>query len=121
MLLELAEARREAQTEPDPWLAGVLKLLDAADPPSLSALSRQLNYSSSALRARFRAATGISMQEHVLQGRIARARALLADTDLPLKAIARQLGYANEFYFSRQFHQRTGVAPGAFRKSRGLE
>ena len=123
LLLELAEARAEAGREReggDAWLESVLARLDARTEPDLARLAPELGLSSTALRRRFKAATGISLQEHVLQSRIAAARALLTDTDLPLKAVAHQLGYQNEFFFSRQFKEKTGAAPGAFRKSRQL-
>lgn len=122
MLLELAEARAsQGEREPQPWLEHVLNLLSAQEAgqrPPLEEIAASIGWSSTELRRRFKAATGITMQEHVLQGRLAAARGLLLDTDLPLKAIAHQLGYANEFFFSRQFKERTGVAPGAWRQSR---
>lgn len=116
LVLELAEAR-VGQDEPDPWLGEVLKHLDSEETPDLGKLGAEFGLSATALRRRFKAATGLTMQDHVLQKRIAAARALLSDTDLPLKAIAARLGYKNEFFFSRQFRAMTGVAPGAFRKS----
>ena len=118
LLLELAQARSERQA-PDAWLQGVLEQLDAG--ADFQKLGVQLGMSPSLLRHRFKAATGLTMQDHVLQKRLARARALLSDTDLPLRAIASQLGYSSEAFFSRQFKSHTGVAPGAFRRSRKLE
>lgn len=117
LLLELAQAR-QAATAPDAWLEGVLEQLDAG--ADLKTLGAQIGLSPTLLRRRFKAATGITMQEHVLQKRLATARALLSDTDLPLKAIANQLGYSSEAFFSRQFKIHSGVAPGAFRRSRKL-
>ena len=117
LLLELAQAR-QAATSPDAWLENVLQQLDAG--ADFDGLSAQLAMSPTLLRRRFKAATGITMQDHVLQKRLATARALLSDTDLPLKAIAHQLGYSSEAFFSRQFKTYSGVAPGAFRRSRKL-
>lgn len=124
MLLELAEARAAALDQGGQvWLETVLSLLardKEGKDPRLEEIAQQLGWSSTELRRRFKEATGISMKEHLLQGRMAAARNLLLDTDLPLKAIAHRLGYANEFFFSRQFKERTGVAPGAWRQSRQL-
>ena len=117
LLLELAQAR-QAATSPDAWLEDVLQRLDAGT--ELKMLSAQIGMSPTLLRRRFKAATGITMSDHVLQKRLATARALLSDSDLPLKAIARQLGYSSEAFFSRQFKTYSGVAPGAFRRSRKL-
>lgn len=117
LLLELAQAR-QTPNAPDEWLENVLEQLDGG--ASFDELSAQMAMSPTLLRRRFKAATGITMQDHVLQKRLATARALLADTDLPLKSIASQLGYSSEAFFSRQFKTHSGVAPGAFRRSRKL-
>lgn len=117
LLLELAEARAPVR-EPNPWLEDILSRLERDYTPNLSKVVGEIGLSETALRRRFKAATGQTMQEWVLDRRISAARVLLADSDLPLKAIAAQLGYANEYFFSRQFKGLTGIAPGAFRKSR---
>ena len=117
LLLELAQARQQ-QHAPDAWLERVLEQLDTGT--GFDELSANMAMSPTLMRRRFKAATGITMQDHVLQKRLATARALLADTDLPLKAIAAQLGYSSEAFFSRQFKTHSGVAPGAFRRSRKL-
>ena len=69
----------------------------------------------STLRRRFQLATGTSIHEHRLLARIAKARTLLLETDLPLKAISESLGYQNVHYFSRQFTRFVGMPPGRFR------
>ena len=117
LLLELAQAR-QTPSAPDAWLENVLQQLDAG--AGFDELSAQFAMSPTLLRRRFKAATGITMRDHVLQKRLAMARALLADTDLPLKTIASRLGYSSEAFFSRQFKTHSGVAPGAFRRSRKL-
>ena len=117
LLLELAQAR-QTPSAPDEWLEKTLEQLDGG--ASFDELSAQMAMSPTLLRRRFKAATGITMQDHVLQKRLATARALLADSDLPLKAIASQLGYSSEAFFSRQFKTHSGIAPGAFRRSRKL-
>ena len=114
LLLELAQARH-LPGAPDAWLEEVLGHLDAG--ADLKSLGAQMGMSPTLLRRRFKAATGLTMQDHVLQKRLASARALLSDTEMPLKAIAAQLGYSSEAFFSRQFKAHTGVAPGAFRRS----
>jgi AraC-like DNA-binding protein len=55
---------------------------------------------------------------YVLQCRANAARQLLTETDLPVKLIARQLGYQDVFFFTRQFRKFTGVPPALYRKSR---
>ena len=41
---------------------------------------------------------------------------LLAETDLEIKEIADRMNFADAFYFSRKFHQLTGLTPGEYRK-----
>lgn len=126
LLIELAEARAHTPHR-EPWLNAVLQHLpDYSSPalptehtePDYKRLAEELNMSLGTLRRRFKAVTGITLHTHVLQSRIAAARRLLSETDLPIKTIAVQLGYNNVYFFSRQFSEMVGVTPGVFRKSR---
>ena len=40
----------------------------------------------------------------------------LRNSDVPLKQIAEELGYGNEYYFMRRFKQIAGVTPGNYRR-----
>lgn len=127
LLIEIAEART-ATPQRDPWLGEVLQRLALSPPPDEQAqspappdyetLATELGMSTGTLRRRFKAATGTSLHNFVLQSRIATARTLLSETDLPLKTIAARLGYNNVYFFSRQFRELAGVSPGHYRKSR---
>ncbi len=124
LLLALADARASAPAADaeDAWLAPVLERLESADAfaPDYAGLARAAGMGLSTLRRRFRAATGLSLHGYVLQARLSRARALLAETDLPLAAVAERLGYENVYFFARQFKQQVGVPPGVYRRSRQL-
>lgn len=63
----------------------------------------------------FRELTGRSPKEYVLEARIQAARAYLRGSSLPVKRIAAELGFHDEFHFSRQFSQRLGASPSAYR------
>jgi AraC family transcriptional regulator, transcriptional activator of pobA len=53
----------------------------------------------------------------LLQDRILfEARRMLADTRLPVKDVARQLGFTSPAYFTRAFQTHTGQTPSAFRR-----
>ncbi len=115
ILLDLAFAREKISE--NTWLSGVLERLEQ-ETVGYGKIAVELGLSETALRRKFKAATGHTMQDWVLNRRINAAKALLCDTNLPLKAIAGKLGYTNEYFFSRQFKSFVGVSPGAFRKSR---
>lgn len=63
----------------------------------------------------FRRASGISPKEYVIQARTHAAQAYLEGSSLPIKRIAAELGYHDEFHFSRQFRDRVGVSPSEWR------
>lgn len=121
VLLDLAEAR-SAPPSPPPWLTLALDrlthLADHDPTPDYPALAASLNMGESTFRRRFRQATGTPPHVYLLQCRIATARRLLADTDLPIKEIAARLHYADVYFFSRQFKHLAGVPPAVYRRSR---
>lgn len=61
---------------------------------------------------------GISAMEYLSQVRIKRAKNLMARTGGRVRDIAEQVGYHDEFYFSRKFKQQVGVSPKDYMKSR---
>lgn len=118
MLIDLAEARQAAPAAPA-WVSAVTReLADASEPVDYDALSQRLGLSVRSLRRNFRKRLGTTPHQYVIAQRVQSARDLLLKTDTPLKEIARQLGYADVFYFARQFKRQTGVSPAMFRRSR---
>jgi AraC family transcriptional regulator of arabinose operon len=81
-------------------------------------LARLVGVSASHLGALFRDATGGGVLAHHTALKMARARRLLDTTDLHVAEIAREVGYADQFYFSRQFRRTHGVSPTAYRAQR---
>lgn len=65
----------------------------------------------------FRASEGITPEQFLIQQRLRQAAKLLQTTDLPLKRIAPQCGFADVAYFSRAFHRGYGMWPGTFRQA----
>jgi AraC-like DNA-binding protein len=59
---------------------------------------------------------GLSIKQFQLQQRILHAKRKLVTTNLPIKAIAQQCGFATEKYFFAYFKQKTGLSPGNYRK-----
>jgi len=64
-----------------------------------------------------RAASGRSASAILHDRVIYEARRMLGDTTLPVKDVAKALGYRSAAYFTRDFAKRTGQTPSAFRKT----
>jgi AraC-like DNA-binding protein len=118
ILIDLAAARRDVR--PTSHLAPVLQRLREASHSSdvnYAAVAGDEGMSERTLRRQLHKSLGVSPHEYVLAQRMQSARQLLSDTDLPVKEVARRLGYRDVFYFTRQFTQRTGVSPALYRRS----
>lgn len=115
----------------------LLAILDAADPASgatdgatlvdviargatrpLSVADRaaEVGLTSCELGEAVRTATGLTVTDFVIEVRLARAQALLAETRLDVGQIATRVGYDDPAYFSRIFSRRNGVSPSTFRR-----
>jgi AraC-like DNA-binding protein len=130
ILMELADApppSTDGDDDSAAWLQRMTRMLDASvaspigprpDLPDYAALAASVGVSERTLRRRFRDATGTSPHAYVLRRKTEEARRLLGETDFPIKAIAKRLGYADVYFFSRQFRQLAGVPPAQYRRSR---
>ena len=65
----------------------------------------------------FRTSCGLSPGEYARELRMERACDLLADTDLPLSAVAEQTGFARQGSFSEAFRARFGTTPRSWRSA----
>ena len=121
-LLALADARAGpvAASDAPAWLNPILlRLADAeAADVDLAAEAETAGASVTTLRRAVLRATGLPPHAYRLQHKVLAARRLLAETDAPIKAIARRLGYGDVYHFSRHFKQAVGVPPATFRRSR---
>lgn len=119
LLLELAESRAATGNE-EIWLEKTREFLAQTETfaPDYARLAHDLGWGLSTLRRKFKAATGLALHEALMQNRLDNARRLLGETDLPLKAIAAQLGYRDAQFFAAQFKQLSGVTPAIYRRSR---
>lgn len=78
-------------------------------------LARGAGYSRSHFSRLFARLTGATPERYAILMRLSRAGQLLATTDLPIGEIAARLGYADIFFFSRQFKAFKGVSPRDWR------
>ena len=74
--------------------------------------------SRSVLQRRFRDVLGRSIHDELIRVRLARARELLEDTDLPLVEIAERTGFRHQEYMGAVFRQRLNMTPGQLRRRR---
>ncbi|HSU69636.1 MAG TPA: DNA-binding transcriptional regulator [Tepidisphaeraceae bacterium] len=70
-----------------------------------------------ALESRFRKLLGRTPHEEIVRVQIERARELLTQTDLPLKAIANRLSIPHAEYLNVLFKRVVGEPPGTYRKN----
>lgn len=78
-------------------------------------LAALVGVSPSHLSAQFRRATGGGILAHQTSLRMARARQLLDTTNAPVSQIAREVGYEDQFYFSRHFRRLHEASPSEYR------
>ena len=127
-LILLIRSRWDGAGATCPWIVAMRepRLLPAlsamldrpADPFSLDALARMAGMSRSVFSGRFVAAFGAPPMEFLKQVRLGQAARLLSTTNLPVKKIARVVGYESRSYFSRAFRARYELDPSDYR-SRG--
>lgn len=65
----------------------------------------------------FKRETGITPHQYWLSCKVSMAKSLLSGSRKPVKEIAADLGFKDEFYFSRLFKRKEGLSPMAFRAS----
>jgi len=87
-----------------------------SDPITLDDLASEAGLSRFYFARAFRTEAGMSPMSFLRRLRVEGRADVILRTPMPLKSIATQVGFADEFHFSRVFHQVTGQAPGAFRK-----
>ncbi|MDR0583424.1 MAG: AraC family transcriptional regulator [Treponema sp.] len=87
----------------------------------IAGISRQLNLSESRFNTIFRNYTAITPYQYFIHLKINRAKKMLEDSDILIKEVADNLGFEDQYYFSRLFKQKTGIAPSEWKdRRRGL-
>lgn len=93
------------------WLSGHFREADA-----IEQAVRHSGIPERTLKRRFKAATGITLIEHLQNVRIEHAKQLLERGALPVDEISMQAGYEDASFFRRLFRRRTGLAPSQYRR-----
>jgi AraC family transcriptional regulator len=84
---------------------------------SLQALANESGYSRVHFIRMFKAATGYSPHNYLLNLKLERARELLRNPSISLIDIALDCGFSSHSHMSRIFHNVVGVTPSAYRRS----
>ncbi|MCP2262547.1 AraC family transcriptional regulator, transcriptional activator FtrA [Streptoalloteichus tenebrarius] len=113
----------QAQYVPSPPPTDALDgLLDWAGarleaPLSVGRMAAHLGVSPRTLARRFAEQVGMSPGAWLLSRRVARARTLLEETDLPVEVIAERVGLSSAVNLRRRFRALVGTTPGAYRRA----
>jgi AraC-like DNA-binding protein len=124
LLIELARLARDVVADlrrsGEPLLAEVFAVIDRRHAESLSLrdVAGELGMTPGHLTTVVRRRTGRTVQEWIIERRMAEARELLAETDLPVAEIAGRVGITDPGYFSRLFSRAHGVSPREWRGRR---
>jgi len=83
-------------------------------------LAQLFNMSETTFARLFKATTGLSPYQFVLDRRVQRAQSLLATTTLPIAQIAYCCGFSSQSHFTSTFKKRVGTTPNGIRKPNAL-
>lgn len=102
----------------DPRIARAANILEheLASPPSNEELWRRVNMSRNNFYRLFLKETKKTPKFFLLELRMHRAAALLANTEKSLDEIALETGYSNRYHFSKVFRDYSGISPIRYRK-----
>jgi LacI family transcriptional regulator len=102
----------------DPHIANAARRIreQAFTPISIDDILGSVPLSRSAAFLRFKRQLGRTPKQELTHRRIARARELLEDTDLPVSHIAERIGYSEPKYFIQVFREQTKLTPLQYRK-----
>ena len=84
---------------------------------TLEAIAQRIGMSRSAFAGRFKQLVGETPMRYLTGWRMQKARELLRETNLPLTAVAHQVGYNSQAAFIRAFHREFRQNPGAMRRA----
>jgi len=89
---------------------------DISKEHSLDILAGVSSLSVSQFKVLFARHTGKSLRQYLLMLRMEKARALLANTDMPISIVAEKSGYLDQSAFARRFQKYQGISPGEYKK-----
>ena len=88
-----------------------------SQPLNLNTLAESVAMSRRTLTLHFMKATGMSVASWITAERLRRSQLLLESSNLPIEAVAEQVGYLSAVTLRQQFKARFGVSPAEWRKT----
>lgn len=113
----LAALRRMRELKSNKVTAEVMDIVNRhySEDISLRNVAKRVFLNPNYLGKMFKASTGQSFNEYLLQVRMEKAKELLLQTDLKIYEIARQVGYEELDWFYKKFKAYANVSAGEFR------
>ncbi len=124
-VLSLALSLRDQTTTTPRHIENVIRrartlLTERCDQPlQIKSLAKELGIAESYFRRSFKAHTGLSPKQYLVDIRLRRVRALLQNPSLTITEIADQMGYHSPFHLSSEFKKHTGSSPLKWRRRLG--
>ena len=83
---------------------------------SLSEIARRIGYVEYYLSRKFKAETGVSLNDYIKTAKVERAKTLLIAGNLSIQEICDRLNFGSRSFFSETFKEITGVPPALYRE-----
>jgi AraC family transcriptional regulator len=122
-LLQLNDTSEDKISSTQPLLPRILRRIqerieaELNTQLSLHALAKESGYSRAHFLRMFRAATGLTPHQYVLEQRLHRARQLLEQKETALADIAVACGFSSQTHMTDNFRKHLGITPGEYRHS----
>lgn len=85
---------------------------------TLDAIAKEASLAKSTCCREFKKQMGCTIFEHILNLRLQKASHLLLSSQANITEISLLCGFANSSYFTREFREKTGLSPSAYRKEK---
>lgn len=82
----------------------------------VAAMARRSGLPERSFKRRFAHATGMALLEYVHILRLEEAKHLLETSNLPIEAVANEVGYEDASFFGRLFRRKVGLTPAQYRR-----
>ncbi len=115
LLYEVHEASQTDRGSSQDWLEKAKQLIQTEEDMHTVAEFMGVHYQT--FRKKFKQKQGMAPQQYRIYLNVQLAQKRLAERDDPIYKIASDLGYCDEFHFSKQFKKFIGCSPSEYRQS----